>query len=243
MHSQTAPSLSNVSSAVPIGSLGASHDNLDQKAYKALKAMIIRRDLPPGEKIPQEAIAANLGISRTPLVNALKLLEKEHLVELRPRRGYIVREFDRQEMIALFEVREVLEGLAARKAAQSLDDAGIERLNRFFAAFNEQAPIEDWQAYAREDEAFHSFVIAAGANDFLRDILAAHDVVHASYQTGAFAGLVRPPQETIREHRDIIRAIVARQPEAAERFMRTHLANSAAALRRNAPDVPEMRTV
>jgi DNA-binding GntR family transcriptional regulator len=201
--------------------------------------MIIRRELVPGEKIPQEAIAQDLGISRTPLVNALKLLEKEHVVELRPRRGYIVREFNRQEMIALFEVREVLEGLAARKAAQTLDFAGIERLRRFFADFADQSTITDWQAYAREDEAFHSYLVAAGANTFLRDILAAHDVVHASYQTGAFAGLVRPPEETVREHRAIINAIAARDPDAAESLMRTHLANSAAALRRNAPDVPD----
>ncbi len=65
------------------------HANLDRKAHQALKNLIVTRQFAPGDKIPQEKLAAELGISRTPLVNALKLLEKENLVEARPRRGYV----------------------------------------------------------------------------------------------------------------------------------------------------------
>ena len=60
--------------------LGAEHENLDQKAYALLKNMIIERKLLPGDKIPQERLAGELGISRTPLVSALKFLEREKLV-------------------------------------------------------------------------------------------------------------------------------------------------------------------
>lgn len=214
------------------------HENLDQKASRALREMIARREILPGRKIPQELIAAALGISRTPLVNALKLLEKEGVIERRPRRGYVVRLFNRDEMIALFEVREVLEGLAARKATEVLNSAGVEQLRAFFASFARQGPITDWEAYAREDRAFHAFVIAHGANPFLRDILAAHDVFRASYQTGGAAGLVRSPDATLPEHRAIIEAMSERDPQAAERLMRTHLANTAAALRQTAPSHP-----
>jgi DNA-binding GntR family transcriptional regulator len=63
--------------------LGAEHENLDQKAYLILKKMIISRKLLPGDKIPQEKLAQDLGVSRTPLVSALKYLEKEKLVEAR----------------------------------------------------------------------------------------------------------------------------------------------------------------
>ena len=67
--------------------LGAEHENLDQKAYQILKSMIIERQLLPGDKYPQEKLAEDLGISRTPLINALKFLEHEKLVQSIPRRG------------------------------------------------------------------------------------------------------------------------------------------------------------
>ena len=73
--------------------LGAEHENLDQKAYSILKNLIIERKLLPGEKIPQEKLARDLGISRTPLISALKFLEHEKLVESVPRRGFFVRLF------------------------------------------------------------------------------------------------------------------------------------------------------
>jgi len=208
------------------------HANLDRKAHQILKDLIVNRQLAPGDKIPQEKLAADLGISRTPLVNALKLLEKENLVEARPRRGYYVRSFGTSEMIAVFEVREVLEGLATRKATEAATADQIERLRRFFTAFAGRKTITDRKAYAKEDEAFHSCVIEIGANAFLRSILEAHDVVHASYQTVAPEGLVRRPEETIGEHLAIINAICARHAATAERLMRAHLANTIVVLRR-----------
>ena len=84
-----------------------------------IKEMIENRLLMPGQKIPQEKLAADLGISRTPLISALKFLEQEKLVETKPRRGFFVRLFTIEEMISIFEIREVLEGLSARRAAKS----------------------------------------------------------------------------------------------------------------------------
>ena len=112
--------------------LGAEHENLDHKAYLILKNMIISRKLLPGDKIPQEKLARDLGISRTPLVSALKYLEKEKLVEAIPRRGFYVRLFTKEEMISIFELREVLEGLAARRAARNISDIQINKLRKFF---------------------------------------------------------------------------------------------------------------
>lgn len=207
------------------------HANLDRKAHEILKALIVGRQLAPGEKIPQEKLAAELGISRTPLVNALKLLEKENLVEARPRRGYFVRAFGTQEMISVFELREVLEGLAVRKATEGITAAQKERLRGFFRAFAGKKRITDLTAYAREDEAFHSYLIEIAGHRFLRDILEAHDVVHVSYQTTAAAGLLRPPEDTIGDHLAIIDAMCAGHALKAERAMRTHLANTIAVLR------------
>ena len=82
--------------------LGSSHQNLDRKVYKALKTMILERKLVPGTKILQDKFARELGVSRTPVVNALKMLEHEKLITARPRRGFYVRLFSTQEMIHIF---------------------------------------------------------------------------------------------------------------------------------------------
>ena len=100
--------------------LGAEYENLDQKVYQIIKSMIEERRLLPGQKIPQEKLAKELGISRTPLISALKFLEHEKLIEVKPRRGFFVRLFTISEMMGIFEIREVLEGLAARRAAESI---------------------------------------------------------------------------------------------------------------------------
>lgn len=206
--------------------LGAEYENLDYKAYHVLKDMIIDRKLLPGQKIPQEKLAADLGISRTPLVNALKFLEHEKLIKAIPRRGYFVRLFTQQEMISIFELREVLEGLAARRACVEISDAGIKKLKAFFKRFEGLAKIEDFKGYAKEDRQFHNFVTETGAKEFLRSILGTYNVIVFSYQLDAEEGLVRPPGETIKEHRAIIRAIAERDAEKAESLMRLHLRKS-----------------
>ncbi len=97
--------------------LGDTHRNLDAKVYDRLKAMILEGKLVPGDKVFQDRLAQEMGVSRTPLVNALKVLEQEKLIKAIPRRGFFVRQFTKEEMIYIFELREVLEGLAARRAA------------------------------------------------------------------------------------------------------------------------------
>lgn len=210
--------------------LGAEHENLDQKAYQILKTMIMDRQLLPGEKIPQEKLAEDLGISRTPLINALKFLEKEKLVQSIPRRGFFMRTFTQKEMISIFELREVLEGLAARKAAQKITDNQIVQLGKFFEQFAGDKDIDDIRAYAREDRRFHKFLLDIGAKEFLKSILETYNVISYSYQVVSPEGLVRHPRETIREHRAMIDAIAGRDAEAAENLMRRHFQRSRAVL-------------
>jgi DNA-binding GntR family transcriptional regulator len=210
--------------------LGAEHANLDQKVYLILKNMIMDRKLLPGEKIRQEKLAQELGISRTPLVAALKFLEHEKLVESKPRRGFYVRLFKKQEMLSIFELREVLEGLAARRAAMQVTDADINQLQAFFDSFKSQSDISNYRSYSKEDRRFHNFVIQIGAKEFLRSILETYNIISFSYQVVSSEGLVRSPNETLKEHLAVIEAICDRDPEAAETLMRRHFTRSAAAL-------------
>lgn len=210
--------------------LGLAHANLDQQAYEIIKSMIIERKLLPGDKIPQEKLALELGISRTPLINALKFLEKEKLVESKPRRGFFVRLFTQAEMVGIFELREVLEGLAARRAAMNLTEADSVKLKKFFSRFAAGSRVDDIKAYVREDRAFHNFVTQLAAKEFLTSILETYNIISFSYQVVTSEGLVRRPEETLHEHLAIIDAICDRRADSAEELMRGHFQKSIAAL-------------
>ena len=192
----------------------------------------MERKLLPGQKIPQEKLARDLGISRTPLIGALKFLEQDKLVESVPRRGFFVRLFSKEEMVYIFELREVLEGLASRRAAAKVTDPQIMQLDSFFKHFASQNNISDVKAYAREDRRFHGFVIDVGAKEFLKSILLTTNIISFSYQVLHTEGLVRPPDETIHEHLAVIEAIKERDSEAAEELMRQHFKKSIAYLKR-----------
>ena len=211
--------------------LGAEHENLDHKVYLTLRKMILDRKLLPGEKIPQEKLAQDLGISRTPLVSALKFLEQEKLIEVKPRRGFFVRLFTKQEMVNIFELREVLEGLSARRAASNITDTQIIRLKGFFKQFEKLTNITDYKAYAIEDRRFHNFVTEIGSKEFLKSILETCNIISYSYQLVNSEGLVRTPNETIKEHQAVIEAITKRDSVAAEDLMRLHLKKSIAKLK------------
>lgn len=205
-------------------------ENLDQKAYQIIKDMIEHRKLLPGQKIPQEKLAAELGISRTPLIGALKFLEQEKLIETKPRRGFFVRLFTMEEMVSIFEIREVLEGLSARRAAQSITPGQEEQMKKIFQPFLEKADILDYQAYSRADRKFHNYLAEISSREFLSSILQTFNIVSLAYQFPTREGLIRSPNETIKEHIAIVQAICSHDPEAAERCMRIHLQTTVARL-------------
>ena len=214
--------------------LVAKHQSLDSMIYDRLKSMIIERKLMPGEKIYQDKLAHEFGVSRTPLVSALKKLEHEKLITAMPRRGFYVRLFSKQEMIHIFELREVLEGLAARKVAIGISDSQINRLTRFFSGFQASADDIDLKKYREEDRRFHSFIIEVSGGDILSSILETFNILTLGYQFIEQEGLVRPPHETIHEHKAIIDAIGKRDPINAEELVRLHLRNSKEKLLRDA---------
>jgi DNA-binding GntR family transcriptional regulator len=213
--------------------LGATHRNLDAKVYDQLKAMILEGRLVPGDKVFQDKLAQEMGVSRTPLVNALKVLEQEKLIKAIPRRGFYVRRFTKEEMIYIFELREVLEGLAARRAAELITQAQIKQVQTFFEGFKGLKHIDDYSAYAREDRRFHNFITDLGGKEFLKSILTSYNVVLLSYQVSSYGGLVRHPDETLREHLAIIEAVKSKNAVKAEEIMRLHMKKSLKVLRKN----------
>jgi DNA-binding GntR family transcriptional regulator len=206
--------------------LGANHENLDHKIYKEMKSMIFGQQLKPGTKIYQEKLAETLGVSRTPVVSALKKLEQERLITAVPRRGFYVRDFGKEEMVHIFELREVLEGLAARRASERVKENHLQKLRSFFQGLKISDQKSDIEKYGEEDRRFHNFLIEIGGGELLSGILETYSIVTFSYLVGFPGGLVRPPKETLPEHLAIIEAIMQRDPEKAEQAARLHLKRS-----------------
>jgi DNA-binding GntR family transcriptional regulator len=198
------------------------HLDLSQQAYIEIKKQIFNRDLKPGQKLAQDKIASKLGISKMPLHKALQMLESELLVEFMPRRGYIVKDYDRNEQIDAFECREVLEGLAARKLAKNPNHKEI--ANKLYAIFEpfKNNPVIDKEAYRLADQNFHNTICELSNNSVLKklDVLGNYLVLTYSY------GLVRQPKETLIEHFEIIEAIREGNSKKAEKVMRKHTSNS-----------------
>ena len=172
-------------------------------------------------------------------MSALKYLEKEKLVEAKPRRGFFVRFFTKQEMVSIFELREVLEGLAARRAALYITDSKSRKLREFFKPFTNTNNINDISGYAREDRSFHNFITEIGGKEFLKSILQTYNIISFSYQVVSSEGLVRSPSETIVEHLAIIDAICLKDAKKAEAMMRAHFKKSIARLKEDI-DAQEM---
>src|SRR3954469_20008540 len=105
--------------------------SLAQKAYDHLQEGVLSGRLRSGTVISEQALARELGISRTPVGEAIRQLVREGLVEQVPRYGTIVRSIDRRELIDLYEMREAIESYAAAKAAELVSDAALDRLQQF----------------------------------------------------------------------------------------------------------------
>lgn len=197
------------------------HVDLGLRVYHALKAMILSGELEPGQKITQMKLAEDIGVSRTPLLKALQMLEHELLVESIPRRGMFVKKMAHQEIIDAFDCREGLEGIAARLTAERITDTQLRRLQKIFAPFKGQSDISA-KEYGRADQQFHKLLIEFSGNHILPRIEMVGNIHIISYNRG----LIRPPEETLPEHDLIVDAIAERKGDLAEQHARTHLRKS-----------------
>jgi len=197
------------------------HTDLSKPIYERLKNMISEGELKPGDKIVQEKIAENLGVSRTPLMKALLMLENEFLVESIPRRGMFIKGKNIKDLVDVYKCREALEGMAARILAEKQDPDAIKQLSECFEKFKDQGVI-DVEVYSRSDEAFHKLLIELTGNKPL-DISYFYGNIHDKV---IGHGLVRPPEETLQEHFDIINAIKNGDQDGAEKHARLHIERS-----------------
>ncbi len=194
------------------------------RAYAALKSVILSLDIyeKPGEvRLDERQLASDLGISRTPVREAMAQLEREGFVRSVPRRGiYVVRK-TKQEVIELITAWAALESMAARLITQNAADDEIATLRRMFTKF------ENGELHARLDEysevniEFHQSIIRMSRNRVLID-LAENLFTHMRMIRRKTIGEEDRADRSIRDHLNIIQALEARDTERAEDLVRNH---------------------
>jgi DNA-binding GntR family transcriptional regulator len=132
-----------------------------QHAVEALRRAIVAGEIGPGDRVGQEEVAASLGISTAPVREALAVLEQEGQVTYLPRRGYFVTELDLADLREIYELREVLESRAARKALPLLDDESIERLELLASECASATAEADVAASLDANRRFHLALLTA----------------------------------------------------------------------------------
>jgi GntR family transcriptional regulator, vanillate catabolism transcriptional regulator len=198
-----------------------------------LREMILRGDLPPGERLGEEALAERLGVSRTPIRQALPALAREGLLAAAGRRGYVVRSFSPEDVLDAIETRGLLEGLAARRIAERGPTKNLlEKLRDCLAEGDailarKRFESADEQRYSEMNGRFHTLIVEGAGSRILADTLARNDhVPFASASAVAFsrdtAQLLPVLNYAHRQHHAIVQALENREGARAEALMREH---------------------
>ncbi len=200
------------------------HANLSlvNRAYQEVKQIILEHQVPPGGKLNEIELAAALGISRTPVREALNRLGKEGFVEIFPQRGAFVIQYSAKDIYELFLIRENLEGLAAGLAAERVTDRDLTRLESCIRGFKEPYQKRDVQRYARQDFKFHqTIVLVSDARRLINLISTLLDQIRIFRLTPI--GLSNQMKSALSEHQMLLEALRRRDPEEADRRMRQHI--------------------
>lgn len=196
--------------------------SLGNQAYQELKRIILDRQIPPGGKLNEGDLAQALGISRTPIREAINRLEKEGLVKIVPQKGAYVVQFTEADIYELFLIRENLEGLAAYLAATRISEKDLAKLEPAVEGFSEPFDEKEIRRYAREDFKFHQAVVQlSGAQRLIGLISTLHDYIRIFRLTTV--GVSGRMKSSLDEHRELLEAFRLRNPEEAEQRMRQHI--------------------
>lgn len=197
------------------------HESLGERVYKSLRDLILSQAYPPGSKLNVEQLCRNLGVSRTPVWDAMRRLETEGLVSTVARHGVFVLNYGIDKVRDLFAVRGALEALAAGQAARQIDAEARNALEAAVRRLGAAARGQAVEAYSRAAIEFHDQVLAAARNQVLSRLL---ENIYAQILVLRLRSLYLPERldSSVAEHRAIFAAIVDGNAEAAEQLSRAH---------------------
>jgi DNA-binding GntR family transcriptional regulator len=206
--------------------------NLGSDVYRILWDRILARQLHPGEKLSDLRLSEELGVSRTPVREALHRLEKDGVVIAEPNRGFFVASYDRRDIEEIYELRAALEAFALRHAAIAVSPAAfreqLDELDRVAHLLQEAETDEEraaaYEAFLEVDRGFHSFLLDNSNNRRLVSVL---DGLWAQIAVFQKAGLMIAgwTDKALEEHRTIINHLVAGDTDAAAKALEAHIFN------------------
>ena len=204
------------------------------RVFSAIQDAIVKGELKPGSKMSEAELASRYGVSRGPLREALRRLEGRKLITRIPHVGVRVISLSFTELIEIYQVREELEGMAARLAAQHMTPDQVQGLRQLLHMHEQQAELQEGRAYFQSegDFDFHYRIVQGSGNGVLMQMLCGelyHRVRLYRYQFSVTEGR---PHKAFQEHHHIIEAIAAGDGEMAEILMQRHIG----AARRNIED-------
>lgn len=201
--------------------------SLAAEAFDRVVDAITSGEFEPGQKLSEADLARQLGISRGPIREALQRLEGR-LVNRIPRIGVRVIQFGRDELEELFFLREAMEGMAARLAAETATHAALDELERLLELHAEKIASVDSRVYRQKsaDEDFHFAIARASKCGSIERLLLNEVYYHLRIHRLKSSTQPGRAKEALKEHHDILEALQSRNPQRAEDAMRTHIRNA-----------------
>lgn len=194
------------------------------RAYKALKSAITDMDIygHPGDiRLDERQLCESLGVSRTPIREALTILEREGFVRAVPRKGIVVVRKTKHEIIEMITVWAALESMAVRRATEVATDEEISALDQIFGSFVRRKPEEHVSEYSEANLAFHKELIRLGKCQLINE-LTDHLFIHMRGIRKVTIGQDNRAQRSLTEHKQIIAALQKRDADLAEKLAREH---------------------
>ncbi len=203
-------------------------ETLSENVFRRIQAAIVKGEIAPGSKISEPELARTYGISRGPLREAIHRLEGQRLVVRIPHVGARVVSLSHAEMIELYEIRESLEGMACRLAAQRMTSEEIDELRRVLDTHERDAAFQAGVGYYQQegDFDFHYRIIQGSGNRTLSQMLCGELYQLVRMYRIQFSTTPNRPRQAFAEHHRILDAIAERDGELAELLMRRHIGAS-----------------
>ena len=202
---------------------------LHAEAVERLRDLIIQGQLAPGERLNERVLCERLGVSRTPLREAIKLLATEGLVELLPNRGAIVSRIDPQALAETLEVMGALEGLAGELACRRASLQRLAQIRSLHEKMLQRHARGDLAGYFSYNQAIHLEIVAAAGNPKLE---AAYRQLNANVRRARYMANLSAErwQQAVAEHEEILAALEARDVPRLRRLLQDHLAHKLASV-------------
>lgn len=198
--------------------------------FNTLREAILKGELKPGERLMELQLAAKLGVSRTPIREAIRMLEQEGLAVTIPRKGAEVARMTEKDMEDVLEIREALDELAAKIACTRMTEDQLKQLETIKEAFVESTRSHDVKRIAEADVSFHDVIYEATGNPKLVSMLNNLREQIYRYRVEYLKEEKNYPT-LIGEHDAIVEALYARNQDEVVRAMHTHIENQASAVK------------